>query len=140
MTEGPAQDLQWEKPAGRTQPEVEEGLIAGRVTEGSGGGAKTALGREGVEGLTSAAEPKANGEKVKLVGDLGSGEGKMGPEGLNARGERLKLRCVRMVGCGQIGAVGLKAKGERVKFAGGMRGEMSEGDRTYCRPTGKELN
>ena len=38
--------------------------------------------REGMEGLTGAADMKANSEKVKLAGDMDGGEGKMGPEGL----------------------------------------------------------
>ena len=93
-----------------------------------------------MEGLTGAAEMKANGEKVKLAGDMDGGEGKMGPEGLKVKGERLKLRCVRVGGYGQKGAVGLAPRGESVKFAGGIRGggEKAEGEQTDCRPMGKE--
>ena len=61
------------------------GLGAGwpgrRMTVGEG--LKLFWGREGVEGLTGAAEMMANGEKVKLAGDMDGGERKMGPEGLN---------------------------------------------------------
>ena len=120
-----------------------DGLGAGgpgrRMTVGEG--LKLFWGREGVEGLTGAAEMKANGEKVNLAGDKDGGEGKMGPEGLNVKGERLKLCCIRVGGDGQKGAVGLAPRGESVKFAGGIRGgggEKAEGEQTDCRPMGKE--
>ena len=59
------------------------GLGAGgpgrRMTVGEG--LKLFWGREGVEDLTGAAEMKVNGEKLKLAGDMGGGEGRWGLRG-----------------------------------------------------------
>ena len=84
-----------------------------------GEGLKLFWGRERVEGLTGAAEMKANGEKVKLAGDMGGGEEKMGPEGLNVKRQRLKLCCVR-VGRDGAGAQGRERKIRR-RHKGGRR-------------------